>query len=55
MMEKSNRMAQIYGYSVCLVAVITFIICVANIIPAIMDLSDPIHTGGMFWNRVAIP
>jgi len=47
-MEKSNRMAQIYGYTVCLVAVITFIICIANIIPAIMDLSDPLHAGGMF-------
>jgi hypothetical protein len=40
--------AQIYGYTVCLVAVITFIICVANIIPAIMDLSDPLHSGGFF-------
>ena len=41
-------MAQIYGYTVCLVAVITFIICIANLIPAIMDLGDPLHAGGMF-------
>jgi hypothetical protein len=47
-MEKPHRMAQIYGYTVCLVAVITFIICIANLIPAIMDLGDPLHSGGMF-------
>jgi hypothetical protein len=41
-------MAQIYGYTVCLVAVIAFIICIANIIPAIMDLGDPLHAGGNF-------
>ncbi|MCX6244588.1 MAG: hypothetical protein NTU98_07760 [Bacteroidetes bacterium] len=48
-MEKPHRMAQIYGYTVCLVAVITFIICVANIIPSIMDLSDPMHAQGFFF------
>ena len=47
-MEKPHRMAQVYGYTVCLVAVITFIICTANIIPAIMDLGDPLHAGGIF-------
>ncbi|MCK9203644.1 MAG: hypothetical protein M0P58_04295 [Bacteroidales bacterium] len=47
-MEKPHRMAQIYGYTVCLVAVIAFLICVANIIPAIMDLGDPMHAGNNF-------
>jgi hypothetical protein len=47
-MEKPHRMAQIYGYTVCLVAVITFIICISTIIPSIMDLSDPLHGGGPF-------
>jgi hypothetical protein len=47
-MEKQHRMAQIYGYTVCLVAVITFIICIATIIPSIMDLSDPLHAGGPY-------
>ena len=47
-MEKPHRMAQIYGYIVCLVAVITFIICVSTIIPSIMDLGDPMHAGGFF-------
>jgi hypothetical protein len=47
-MEKPHRMAQIYGYIVCLVAVITFIICLANIIPSIIDLSDPLHAGSIY-------
>jgi hypothetical protein len=47
-MEKPHRMAQIYGYIICLVSVITFIICLANIIPAIMDLGDPLHSGSMY-------
>jgi hypothetical protein len=47
-MEKPHRMAQIYGYIVCLVAVITFIICLANIIPSIIDLGDPLHSGSVF-------
>ena len=47
-MEKPHRMAQIYGYTVCLVAVIAFLICVANIIPATMDLSDPMHAGSSY-------
>ena len=47
-MEKPHRMAQIYGYIVCLVSVITFIICLANIIPSIIDLGDPLHAGNFY-------
>ena len=38
-------MPQIYGYLVCLVAVITVLICASTLIYAIIDLGDPIHTG----------
>jgi hypothetical protein len=45
-MEKSTRIvAQVYGYAVCLVAVITFLISTAGLITAIIDLGDPIHSG----------
>jgi hypothetical protein len=44
-MEKPQRMSQVYGYLVCLIAVITFLICVSTLISAIMDLGDPIHSG----------
>lgn len=45
-MDKPNRnIALIYGYSVCLVAVITFLICVSGLVRAYSDLSDPLHAG----------
>jgi hypothetical protein len=44
-MEKPQRMAQVYGYLVCLVAVITTLICVSTLVSAILDLGDPLHAG----------
>jgi hypothetical protein len=45
-MEKSTRIAaQVYGYAICLVTVITFLISTAGLITAIIDLGDPIHAG----------
>ncbi|WP_320052718.1 hypothetical protein [uncultured Acetobacteroides sp.] len=44
-MEKSNRFTHIYGYIVCLVSVITFIICVTNFVNAVIDKTDPLHAG----------
>ena len=44
-MEKSQRMPQIYGYLVCLVAVITFLISSSTLVMAILDLGDPLHAG----------
>ena len=44
-MEKPQRMPQVYGYLVCLVAVITVLICASTLIYAIIDLGDPIHAG----------
>jgi hypothetical protein len=52
-MEKQNKTgAQIYGYTVCLVAVITFLICVASLVNAITDMGDPLHAG---WNQAGAP
>jgi hypothetical protein len=45
-MEKSSKTgAQIYGYSVCLVAVITFLITTTTLVNAVIDLGDPLHEG----------
>ncbi len=44
-MEKPQKMAQVYGYLVCLTAVITFLICASSLIYAILDLGDPLHAG----------
>jgi hypothetical protein len=52
-MEKSQKVgAQIYGYAVCLVAVITFLISISTLINAILDLGDPIHAG---WTPAGAP
>ncbi len=52
-MEKSKKIgAQIYGYMVCLVAVITFLIAVTSLVNAVINLSDPLHSG---WNREGSP
>ncbi len=42
-MEKQNRIPQIYGYAVCLVTVVTFLISVTSLVNAIIDLGDPLH------------
>jgi hypothetical protein len=50
-MEKSQKVgAQIYGYTVCVVTVIAFLISVTTLVNAIIDLQDPIH-GGMWFNQ----
>jgi hypothetical protein len=46
-MEKSQKVgAQIYAYSICVVAVITFLISVTTLVNAFIDLQDPIHVFG---------
>lgn len=47
-MEKPNRVIQVYGYTVCVVAIITFLICTANFVNAVIDLSDPMHAGSVY-------
>ena len=42
--EKSQRIQMIYGYAVCLVAVITFIIALTAMVYALIDLTDPINS-----------
>ena len=45
-MEKQHKAGpQIYGYSVCLVAVITFLIATTSFVNAVMDRQDPLHSG----------
>ena len=52
-MEKSQTVgAQIYGYTVCLVAVITFLISITSLVNAVIDLGDPLHAG---WTRSGSP
>ncbi len=43
-MGKSNIFTHIYGYLVCLVTVITFLICVTSLVDAVIDKTDPLHS-----------
>jgi hypothetical protein len=45
MEEPVRTGAIVYGYGVCLVAVITFLISTTGLVAAILDLGDPIHAG----------
>ncbi len=45
-MEKAQKIgAQIYGYGVCLIAVITLLITITTLVNSIFDLQDPLHSG----------
>jgi len=45
-MQKSPKAgAQIYGYTVCIVSVITLLICLSSLMNAVFDLQDPLHSG----------
>jgi hypothetical protein len=53
-MEKQSKAPLIYGYAVCLVTVITFIICVADLVNAITDLGDPLYAERNFNNAPSL-
>lgn len=42
-MEKKSKVPLVYGYAVCIAAVITFLISAASMVNAIIDLGDPMH------------
>jgi hypothetical protein len=46
--DRANRVASLYGYTVCLVAVITVLFTVPSIINSFFKLSDPLQAEGTF-------
>ena len=44
-MQTKQRAAKIYGYTVCVIAVITFIISLSSMITALLDTSEPLYAG----------
>ncbi len=40
---KPNRIPQIYGYTVCLIAVVAFLISIHDVVDASFTLASPIH------------
>jgi hypothetical protein len=47
----NNRIAQIYGYAVCLITVIVMLIGIKQVVDAAIDLSDPIRAEGSRMGR----
>lgn len=50
-MEKKSKAPIIYGYAVCIIAVITFIISTASLVNAILDMGDPLHASSWYGSN----
>jgi hypothetical protein len=46
--DRAHRVAQLYGYTVCLVAVVTVLFAIPSIINSLFKLSDPLQAEGSF-------
>lgn len=45
-MERSIRIPQLYGYAVCLVAIITFLVSISSFVDAAFERSNPLQAQG---------
>ena len=45
----SDKVAKFYGYAVCLITVVTFLIQVSNLVSSFFDLSDPLHAKSFMY------
>lgn len=44
-MERKRKVLQVYALIVCILAIITFIICISVLVSSIMERSDPLLSG----------
>lgn len=51
----NSRIAQMYGYAVCLITVIVMLIAIKQVVDAAFDLSDPIRAEGGGYGRMGRP
>jgi hypothetical protein len=42
-MDSNNRIAQVYGYAVCLITIIVMLISITGFVNALFNYSDPLH------------
>ena len=47
-MERPERVPQLYGYSVCLIAIVVILVSVSSIVNRLFVLSDPLASGGAY-------
>ena len=45
-MKTKSKMTQVYGYIVCIIAIITFLISLGGLITSVIDSGDPLYTWG---------
>ena len=50
-MEKSNKIPQIYGYTICVIAIITFLISITNFINAYIDKGNLLYSSSYNMNK----
>jgi len=43
MRQTSDRVAQLYGYTVCLISVVVFLISITSLVNSAFKLTDPLH------------
>ena len=53
-MHNPNRIAFIYGYLICLVAVITFIVTVGGLIQALTDAGHPLQSKDFLYQTTSL-
>jgi hypothetical protein len=51
----NNRIAQVYGYAVCLITVVVMLISVKSVVDAAIDLTDPIRAESGGYGRMGRP
>jgi hypothetical protein len=55
-MDRTNsRIAQVYGYAVCFITVVTMLISIKQVVDSLIDLSDPIRADGGGYGRMGRP
>src|SRR6266576_392194 len=55
-MDRMNsRIAQVYGYAVCFIAVVAMLFAVKQVVDAVFDLRDPIRAEGGGYGRMGGP
>jgi len=54
-MERSDRVPQLYGYSVCLIAIVVMLVNFSSIVNRSFTLSDPLAGNGMYgWGGAVL-
>lgn len=53
-MERSDRVPQLYGYSVCLIAIVVMLVNVTSLVNTVFALSDPLAGNRFGWGGAVL-